>query len=98
MRPLRNLLGGRRALEARVTAAEAEANSLRSALHAVAGTHAEDIPPALYAAATSPARDGQAVITRVSGRDVIVVIGDDGGNPTEWWAALHQDVAPRLAS
>jgi hypothetical protein len=98
MRPLRNLLRGHRALEARAAAAEAEASSLRAALHAVASAGTDNIPPVLYAAATTPARDGQAVKLEVSGSDVTAVVGDEGCSPPEWRAAISRGVAGRLAS
>jgi hypothetical protein len=55
------------------------------------------VPPPLLAAAVQPGRNGSPVRLAVDGEDVIAVIGDEGGNPSEWWAAISQ-LATRLGS
>jgi hypothetical protein len=55
------------------------------------------VPAPLLAAALEPSRNGSPVRLAVDGEDVIAVIGDEGGNPREWWAAIHQ-LANRLGS
>jgi hypothetical protein len=48
-------------------------------------------PPAtLLAAAAEPASQGSPVRLAVDGRDVIAVVGDEGGDPREWWAAIRR--------
>lgn len=55
------------------------------------GTRPEPpVPASLLAAALEPGRNGSPVRLAVDGEDVIAVIGDEGGNPGEWWAAIHQ--------
>jgi hypothetical protein len=56
------------------------------------------VPAALLSAATDRRADGMPVRLAVGGRDVIAVIGDDeGGDPREWWTAIHK-FAARLRS
>jgi len=69
--------------------ARAEADALRLALRAVAGTGTESIPAVLYAASSIRQQAGDVVSVDISGQHVIAVIGDEGGTPAEWWAALH---------
>lgn len=57
----------------------------------------QPVPPSLLAAALDPNRMGSPVRLAVGGDDVIAVIGDEGGDPREWWAAIHQ-LATRLRS
>jgi hypothetical protein len=57
----------------------------------------QPVPPSLLAAALDPNRKGSPVRLAVGGDDVIAVIGDEGGDPREWWAAIHQ-LATRLRS
>jgi hypothetical protein len=57
----------------------------------------QPVPPSLLAAALDPNRKGSPVRLAVGGQDVIAVIGDEGGDPREWWAAIHQ-LATRLRS
>jgi hypothetical protein len=54
---------------------------------------AEPVPPALLAAAWDPPPGGVPVSLAVNGREVVAVIGDEGGDPREWWTAIR-----RLAS
>lgn len=73
----------------------AEAGAYRDALTALAsGT----IPPELLAAARSAPHDGQAVKVTIDGCEVIAVIGDEGGSPAEWIAAISADLRRRRAS
>jgi hypothetical protein len=55
------------------------------------------VPPNLLAAAAERRAAGSSVRLAVGGRDVIAVIGDEGGDPREWWTALHK-FAARLRS
>lgn len=48
------------------------------------------VPPTLLAAAAEPAQQGSPVRLAVEGRDVIAVIGDEGGDPREWWAVIRR--------
>jgi hypothetical protein len=48
------------------------------------------VPPTLLAAAADPPRDGSPVRLAVDGTDVIAVVGDEGGDPREWWAAIRR--------
>jgi len=62
-----------------------------------AGTLAP-VPATLLAAATERRAAGSPVRLAVGGADVIAVIGDDeGGDPREWWSAIHK-FAARLRS
>ena len=47
-------------------------------------------PPTLLAAAAEPARHGSPVHLAVDGSEVIAVVGDEGGDPREWWAAIRR--------
>jgi predicted component of type VI protein secretion system len=51
---------------------------------------APPVPPTLLAAASEPGRDGSPVRLAVEGSDVIAVIGDEGGDPREWWAVIRR--------
>jgi hypothetical protein len=51
---------------------------------------AQPVPTSLLAAAADPRPDGSAVRLAVGGNDLIVVIGDEGGNPREWWVAIQR--------
>jgi hypothetical protein len=53
----------------------------------------QPVPPTLLAAALEARQDGSPVHLAVGDSDVIAVIGNEGGDPHEWWAAIH-----RLAS
>jgi hypothetical protein len=56
------------------------------------------VPAALLSAATDRRAEGRPVRLAVGGRDIIAVIGDDeGGDPREWWTAIHR-FAARLRS
>jgi sugar/nucleoside kinase (ribokinase family) len=55
------------------------------------------VPETLLAAALGASRNGSPVRLAVDGEDVIAVIGDEGGNPREWWAAINR-LAARLGS
>jgi hypothetical protein len=48
------------------------------------------VPPSLLAAAWDPRENGVPVRLAVDGREVIAVIGDEGGDPREWWTAIRQ--------
>lgn len=50
----------------------------------------QPVPPSLLAAALDSREKGSPVRLAVGGDDVIAVIGDEGGDPREWWAAIHQ--------
>jgi hypothetical protein len=56
------------------------------------------VPATLLAAATEGRPDGSPVRLAVGGRDVIAVIGDEGGDPREWWTAIHQLAARRRSA
>jgi hypothetical protein len=51
---------------------------------------AQPVPPTLLAAATESAQLGSPVRLAVEGSDVIAVIGDEGGDPREWWAVIRR--------
>ncbi len=51
------------------------------------------VPPSLLAAAQDPRQSGSPVHLAVGGDDIIAVIGNEGGDPHEWWSAIQ-----RLAS
>jgi len=57
----------------------------------------QPIPPTLLAAAREAHEKGSPVRLPVNGGEVIAVIGDEGGDPREWWAAIHR-LAARLRS
>jgi hypothetical protein len=55
------------------------------------GSPGEPLPATLLAAATRGQAAGAPVRLEVGGQDVIAVIGDDeGGDPREWWNAIHR--------
>jgi hypothetical protein len=53
------------------------------------------VPATLLAAAAHGRQEGAPVRLAVGGSDVIAVIGDEGGDPGEWWAAIHELAARR---
>ena len=56
-----------------------------------------EIPATLLAAAAHGRQDGAPVRLAVGGADVIAVIGDEGGDPREWWTAIHKIASrPRI--
>jgi Tfp pilus assembly protein FimV len=57
----------------------------------------QPVPPTLLAAAQEAREKGSPVRLPVDGGEVIAVIGDEGGDPREWWAAIHR-LAGRLRS
>jgi hypothetical protein len=58
----------------------------------------EPLPATLLAAATRGQAAGSPVRLVVGGQDVIAVVGDDeGGDPREWWNAIHR-LTSRLRS
>jgi hypothetical protein len=69
--------------------AEAAGASLSDPAQAAA-VPAEPVPSALLAAACDPPRDGVPVSLAVNGRNVVAVIGDEGGDPREWWATIRR--------
>jgi len=57
------------------------------------------VPPALFAAASSPRQDDVSVWLDVDGGEVIAVVGGDDGDPRAWWAAIRRLAArPRPVS
>ena len=67
-------------------------------LAAVPAASLAPVPAALLSAATDRQAEGRPVRLAVGGRDIIAVIGDDeGGDPREWWTAIHR-FAARLRS
>lgn len=54
---------------------------------------AEPVPPSLLTAAHDPREKGAPVRLTVDGHEVIAVVGGEGGDPAQWWAAIR-----RLAS
>jgi hypothetical protein len=52
-----------------------------------AATHDLAPPPVLVAAARSPSGRGDAVQLETPGGRVVLVVGDEGGDPAEWWQA-----------
>jgi len=55
------------------------------------------MPTSLLAAATDRHQDGSPVRLTVGGNEVIAVIGDEDGDPREWWVAI-QHLASGLRS
>jgi hypothetical protein len=53
---------------------------------------AADVPRPLMAAAQDP-REDTPVHLDVAGREFIAVVGGEGGDPHEWWAAIQHLVA-----
>jgi hypothetical protein len=49
---------------------------------------AADVPRPLMAAAQDPRQDAPVHID-VAGREFIAVVGGEGGDPHEWWAAIQ---------
>jgi septal ring factor EnvC (AmiA/AmiB activator) len=60
-------------------------------------TSQQPVPATLIAAAREAHEKGSPVRLPVNGGEVIAVIGDEGGDPREWWAAIHR-LAARLRS
>jgi hypothetical protein len=60
-------------------------------------TCGQPVPATLLAAAREAQERGSPVRLPVNGTEVIAVIGDEGGDPREWWAAIHR-LAARLRS
>jgi hypothetical protein len=85
-------------------AAGASLDEEQTAIAAGDGSVASDVsaalpavPATLLAAAKERRQQGAPVRLAVGGRDVIAVIGDEGGDPREWWTAIRS-VASRLRS
>jgi hypothetical protein len=57
---------------------------------------AADVPRPLMAAAQDPRQDAPVRVD-VAGREFIAVVGGEGGDPHEWWAAI-QHLAGRPGS
>jgi hypothetical protein len=55
---------------------------------------AESVPASLFTAARDPRRQA-SVRLDVDGRELIAVVGGDGGDPREWWTAIRR-LAARL--
>jgi hypothetical protein len=53
---------------------------------------AADVPRPLLAAAQDPRQDAPVHLD-VAGREFIAVVGGEGGDPHEWWAAIQHLVA-----
>lgn len=51
-----------------------------------------DVPRPLMAAAQDPRQDAPVHLD-VAGREFIAVVGGEGGDPHEWWAAIQHLVA-----
>jgi hypothetical protein len=49
---------------------------------------AADVPRPLMAAAQDPRQDAPVHLD-VAGREFIAVVGGEGGDPHEWWAAIQ---------
>jgi hypothetical protein len=49
---------------------------------------AADVPRPLLAAAQDPRQDAPVHLD-VAGREFIAVVGGEGGDPHEWWAAIQ---------
>jgi hypothetical protein len=47
------------------------------------------VPPVLLAAAADPRPAGSPVRLAVNGSEVIAVIGDEGGDPRQWWTTIR---------
>jgi hypothetical protein len=62
----------------------------------IGGPPAADVPQSLITAAQDP-REDAPVRLDVGGREFIAVLGGEGGDPREWWAAIQQ-LASRRAS
>ena len=100
--------GGKRRLE-RLEKEIAEARAEQAALQLrlelferiaqAAGTAPDDtvplrpVPSSLLAAALD-ARPGGCPVRLAVGDDVVAVIGDDGGDPREWWTAIQRLATP----
>jgi hypothetical protein len=57
-----------------------------------------DVPRPLVAAAQDPRQDAPVHLD-VAGREFIAVVGGEGGDPHEWWAAIrHLAARPRNGS
>jgi hypothetical protein len=50
----------------------------------------QPVPPSLVALALDPQRRGSSVRLVVGDDDVIAVVGDEGGDPSEWWTAIRR--------
>ena len=50
---------------------------------------AADVPQPLITAAQDP-RDDAPVRLEVGGREFIAVLGGEGGDPRQWWAAIQR--------
>lgn len=81
----------RAALQRRVDLFEKIAEAAGAALDDT--VQVAQVPPSLLAAAQDPRPTGSPVRLAVGGNDVIAVIGNEGGDPLEWWRAIQ-----RLAS
>jgi hypothetical protein len=58
----------------------------------------DPVPSSLLAAAWDPPRAGVPVSLAVDGREVVAVIGDEGGDPRQWWAAICRLSGPKSVS
>ena len=52
------------------------------------------VPASLLVAARDPRRHGGPVRLTVDGRDVIAVVGGEGGDPGDWWVAIRRLASP----
>jgi hypothetical protein len=89
---------------AEATASQAELARRVELFAAAAGAElsdqpaAADVPRTLIAAAQDPRQDAPVHLD-VAGREFIAVVGGEGGDPHEWWAAIQHLVArPRSGS
>lgn len=53
-------------------------------------TPIQHVPSGLLAAALSRDADGTAVRLALHGGEIVAVTDGGGGDPNEWWAAIHR--------
>jgi hypothetical protein len=85
-------------LQQRLAAFEKIAEAAGASMADIAAIPAAPVPPALVAAAGRGRQQGSPVRLAVAGQDVIAVIGDEGGDPREWWQAIHRVTGQQDAS
>jgi hypothetical protein len=85
-------------LQERLAAFEKIAAAAGASIPDIAAPPSAPVPPALVAAAGRGRQQGSPVRLAVGGQDVIAVIGDEGGDPREWWQAIHRVTGRRDAS
>jgi hypothetical protein len=55
------------------------------------------LPPALIQAARHPPEGGTTLILDAAGQDVIVVLGEQGGDARQMWAFIREQVTGKKA-